>query len=385
MSSEIDLIDNLITSQDYEDFNLPAKNNTETNEETWSKNFNILETPKFKGESKLCVDAPVSAIGFFNLIFTNDFYYFLMAQINKRIQRKNDSQSKFIENNNSQNKYISLITISELKYFIAINFYMEIVKVNEIRSYWSSDVNKYGSKFIQDIMSYSRFTEINSNLSLASIDKSSDGFKRDIDVSTEKIINYLNNKFESLYLPNQEISIDEGMCKYQGRYGFKTYMPAKPIKVGIKFYLLADSKTSFICKFKLYSGKYQSIKDTVKELTFNYENKNHKLYMDNYYNSFSLCQELREKNIYTCGTMRMGRGEPKNFPIIKKNMKKGDFQCVQKDNINLLLWYDKKPVCFISTFLNIDSNLIKKEKNVFEKPYIIKDYDQNMGGVDIYD
>jgi hypothetical protein len=38
------------------------------------------------------------------------------------------------------------------------------------------------------------------------------------------------------------------MIKYQGRHSFKTYMPVKPIKIGMKLYILADSKTSNVCR-----------------------------------------------------------------------------------------------------------------------------------------
>ncbi|KAF7685412.1 PiggyBac transposable element-derived protein 4 [Cucumispora dikerogammari] len=152
----------------------------------------------------------------------------------------------------------------------------------------------------------------------------------------------------------------------------------------MKFYLLADSKTSYIMNIKLYTGKYSSIKDTVSDLLSNHTGKNHTLYMDNYYNSIALCEELRVKQIYCCGTMRMQRGEPKDYSKERKLMRKFDFKCAQKNGINILLWYDKKVVCFVSTFMNIEESL-QKTKKVLLKPNMIKDYDQNMGGVDIFD
>ena len=148
------------------------------------------------------------------------------------------------------------------------------------------------------MLTYDRFTIINSNLSLSSVCKNDNSGGRDIDKDTKKIFDYLNAKFKQLYTPSQALSIDEGMCKYQGRYSFKTYMPAKPIKVGMKFYIMADSKTSFVTKIKLYTGKYSSIKETVKDLIVDVKSFNHTLYMDNYYNSIALCEELREDKIF---------------------------------------------------------------------------------------
>ena len=76
--------------------------------------------------------------------------------------------------------------------------------------------------------------------------------KKDIEEAI-KIVSYLNNKLNELYTSNQELAIDERMCKYQGRFSFKTYMTAKPVKIGMKFYILADSKSSFVINFRLYT------------------------------------------------------------------------------------------------------------------------------------
>ncbi|KAF7693701.1 hypothetical protein CDIK_2165 [Cucumispora dikerogammari] len=88
------------------------------------------------------------------------------------------------------------------------------------------------------------------------------------------------------------------MCKFQSRYSFKTYNPAKPIKVEMKFFILADSKTSFVCKILLYTEKTVKIKDTVKCLMKNYTYKKHKLFIDNFYNSFDLCVEMKVLSVY---------------------------------------------------------------------------------------
>ncbi|KAG0439237.1 PiggyBac transposable element-derived protein 4, partial [Dictyocoela muelleri] len=43
-----------------------------------------------------------------------------------------------------------------------------------------------------------------------------------------------------------------------------------------------------------------------------------------------------------------------------------------------------KPVCFLNNFLNLDANL-SDNIIISEKPSMIKDYDNFMGGVDVYD
>ncbi|KAF7670477.1 hypothetical protein CDIK_4598, partial [Cucumispora dikerogammari] len=97
------------------------------------------------------------------------------------------------------------------------------------------------------------------------------------------------------------------------RYFFKTYNLAKPIKIGMKFYIMADSKKSFVCSMSLYTGISEPIKKAVKNLLINYTNKNHFLYMNNFYNSYDLCVELRNEGIYACGTLRFNRGQSKCY------------------------------------------------------------------------
>ncbi|KAF7674359.1 PiggyBac transposable element-derived protein 4, partial [Cucumispora dikerogammari] len=138
------------------------------------------------------------------------------------------------------------------------------------------------------------------------------------------------------------LSIDEGMCKFQGRYSFKTYNPAKPIKVEMKFFILAVSKTSFVCKILLYTENTARIKNTVKCLMENFFHKKHKLFMDNFYNSFDLCVEIMELGVYICGTLRSFRGEPLSYIRFKKSMKKFDMIFHQKNNVNTTFGMIKK-------------------------------------------
>ena len=68
----------------------------------------------------------------------------------------------------------------------------------------------------------------------------------------------LRNHFEKirqyLHLNNREnkfVSIDEGMVKYKGRLGFKQYMPMKPVKRGIKIWVLADATNGCISAMQI--------------------------------------------------------------------------------------------------------------------------------------
>ena len=58
--------------------------------------------------------------------------------------------------------------------------------------------------------------------------------------------------------PHKELAVDEAMIKFQGRSSLKQYMPLKPVKLGIKVWVLADSNNGYFSKLQVYTGKEDS-------------------------------------------------------------------------------------------------------------------------------
>ena len=63
------------------------------------------------------------------------------------------------------------------------------------------------------------------------------------------LMEYLSTKFSSLYSPGEKLAVDEAMIRFQGRSTLKQYMPMKPIKRGIKVWVLAD-ENGFFSRFE---------------------------------------------------------------------------------------------------------------------------------------
>jgi hypothetical protein len=55
------------------------------------------------------------------------------------------------------------------------------------------------------------------------------------------VISYLNIKFQNLYMPDQNIAIDDSLTLWKGRLSFRQYIPLKSSKFGIKSYKLCES------------------------------------------------------------------------------------------------------------------------------------------------
>ena len=69
------------------------------------------------------------------------------------------------------------------------------------------------------------------------------------------ILTYVTKKCNEVYSPSKEVTVDEAMIKFQGRCSLKQYLPMKPIKRGIKVWVLADARTGYFFNFSLYTGK----------------------------------------------------------------------------------------------------------------------------------
>ncbi|KAG0441587.1 PiggyBac transposable element-derived protein 4 [Dictyocoela muelleri] len=165
-------------------------------------------------------------------------------------------------------------------------------------------------------MSLKRFSEINSNITCVSQKDYPDESTRKI-INEPKIFKLIYYKFSISYCLGKNISIDESIIPFKGCTQIKVYNPRKPTRYGIKIYMLSDSQSSYIYNLRVYSIP-SIIKDTILVLTRELEEKYHRIYMENLYNSFVLCTILYMQKFYVCGTLRNNRGRPNDLKNIKK-------------------------------------------------------------------
>ena len=124
------------------------------------------------------------------------------------------------------------------------------------------------------------------------------------------------------YSPRQQLSLDEGMIPTKNRLATKQYIRYKPVRWGIKRFLLCEAKTGYILDAEIYRGWVKdrhwpllgSAGSVVRRLVENSQvtNKNHMLFMDHFYNSIALFHLLKNK----LGVLPAGTGMPshKHYP-----------------------------------------------------------------------
>jgi len=69
------------------------------------------------------------------------------------------------------------------------------------------------------------------------------------------VVETLRKKFKSIFIPHQNLCIDESIVEWKGRLTFKQYIPSKRHRFGIKLFVLCDCKSGFVLDFWGNLGK----------------------------------------------------------------------------------------------------------------------------------
>ncbi|KAF7692956.1 PiggyBac transposable element-derived protein 4 [Cucumispora dikerogammari] len=208
-------------------------------------------------------------------------------------------------------------------------------------------------------MSLERFTEINKMITMISkIDIVSNKLKRSC-----KTILYIESLFSGKDELGERISIDEKMIAFKKKIKNRIYSPLKPDKWGMKFYVCAEFTAGYVLNMRICE-EFSTLENTVKNLTRFLTGKYRRLYMDNYYNSFSMTKALISSEIYVCGTLRDRRGGPDKLTKLKKALLKGTQTVFSKSEVEVLIWNDKRQVAMITNCHDTRCVLSDKGKTI---------------------
>ncbi|KAL4148520.1 hypothetical protein QTP88_002749 [Uroleucon formosanum] len=360
---------------------------------TWSKKKEFLMEPisdfiETTGPSDL-IDKEQDHTPFsvFKLLFSDEIINLVVQQTNLYAQQRYMKTGKLYMKTTNQ----------EIMTFLGINILMGIKRSPSYRDYWSSAPDLHDS-YISQLMTVNRFGWLLSTIHLNDnnmMPKNEIGYDKLYKV--RPYLTVLKYNFQKYYNPNKIIAVDESMIKFKGRSTLKQYMPKKPIKRGYKVWSLADKK-GYLWNFEIYSGKVGDNVEknlggrVVKDLSFPLQNKNHHLYIDNFFTSLPLLSYLKTKGINACGTINLTRKYlPKLCP--DKNMKLGDYdwQITDQDNISIVKWKDKRIVSLLSNFHDPQNvtQVQRKSKDgsatMVKCPKVLQDYNNNMNCVDKFD
>jgi len=314
----------------------------------------------------------------FNRFFPEDIFQLITSETNKYARNYIDSEKgkKYLaENKNSRIKRWKETNSDEIRRFLGMQLLMGIIKLPGWRDYWGNYDVLLKTK-VSDLMKLYRYDIINKFFQVyAPLDLESP-----LSNQSNKILffNSISDRFKSIVIPNEYLSIDERICRFQGRFHSKVFMPLKPDRWGIKCICLCDSN-GFALKIHICVKGFSKIQldDLVIEMMHNFKDFNHKLCMDNYYCHAALIEKLSLMKIWVTGTVRVNRIDLPQL-MKERNVKRGETVHFIKGEINAIKSKENRKPFIIMT--NFDSFASANEN---EKPMAIMNYNKNMKGVDI--
>lgn len=295
-----------------------------------------------------------------------------------------------------------LLDVKELKVYLGITMVMASLQYPQIDMYWSK---KWKVPLISSAMARPRFYAIRTNLKVV-YDPEITAEMRQTDKlwKVRPILEWIRQGC----LKQQrtvKLSIDEMIIPFSGQCPVRQYCPNKPNPLGLKVFVLA-SPQGIVIDFEVYQGEntFPELRQqgfglgeaVVLGLTTSLV-PGHELFFDRYFTTIKLDEELLARGFNAAGTIMRNR-LPKDCVMEdeKTFMKKprGSSEVKYRDDKKLAVtrWMDNKPVLMLSTFLADGKTSLcerwskknKKYENV-TLPEVIKDYNSNMGGVDLMD
>lgn len=347
-----------------------------------------VDYPQYTGHhgptEPLGIDA--KCVDFWEQLFPDNLISILVDETNRYVRQKQRTDWQMDT------------TVEEMRAFIGVLYMMGIHRLPQFRDYFSNDY-VLGVPAVQAVFSRKRFWQLWSNIHLVDNENTIPAGQPGHDklFKLRPFLQALRTSFREYFYIGQNVSVDEHMVKGKGRNPNKQYMPAKPVKRGTKIWELGCSDCSYLYDFQIYTGaaaggeqglSYRVVMDLVNP---NLGPENHVLYIDNFFTGFPLIKALKEKDIYTVGTVRLKR---KGFPDQLKNFRnlpRGEMHTCSEGTLTCTVWQDTKLVSFVSNAHSSHGNdTIQRRKKSGEivniqTPPCVKDYNYNMGAIDSHD
>ena len=116
---------------------------------------------------------------------------------------------------------------------------MGIIQLPDIEIYWKTSwVCRI--PFFRNVLSRDHFQEIFWMLHVGTAGNTPGKIDK-----IKPFLDVLLPRFQQLYKPSKNLSIDETIVGFRGRFGSIQYMPQKPTKWGIKAFTLADAANGY--------------------------------------------------------------------------------------------------------------------------------------------
>jgi DNA polymerase III epsilon subunit-like protein len=142
----------------------------------------------------------------------------------------------------------------DLEAFVAVLFVSAVQKRKDKPSNWFSENCLLESPTITKTMTGRKFFTILWYLHCCSMDNQPVGNDYNPTYKVKEIQDYLEDRYNRLFIPGQQLSLDETLIWAFGRIKFKVRIVTKAARYGIKLYVVTDAVTAFVLKVVIYTG-----------------------------------------------------------------------------------------------------------------------------------
>ncbi len=302
-------------------------------------------------------------------------------------------------------KHSFTLTSDEMKTFTGISLVSGYCCVPRHRLYWQRQPDMY-NELIADSMHQDRFDEIMKYFHAADNTKLPKNEKYGKVSPFMEILNDNFLKYGEAFGP-RNISIDESMTPYFGRYPTKQFIGEKPVRWGYRAWVAADPN-GYVFDISVYQGKDGAkdkvnasyglggkvVLDVLDVIERYYPTKKFSLYFDNFFTSLELVEKIKSHD--ATGTLRKNRIENCPFTNPAKFMKlpRGSEEHFRDAESGIIAarWQDNGIVTFASSEYGV-LPVAKAEPYVASQkkrmnalmPNAIHQYNRKMGGFDRVD
>ncbi len=220
------------------------------------------------------------------------------------------------------------------------------------------------------------------------------------------LVTHLTSKLTSIPM-SEKLAVDEQMVPFKGRNRLKQYLPSKPKKWGYKILVLAGSD-GVPYNLEIYTGRVVQPPELADVGASGNvvlclaqpipKHKNYKVFFDNWFTSVPLVLTLAQQGIHCTGTVRGNRLPGVNLMCDAelKRAGRGSFEqkmaMVRETTLYAVKWYDNCSVTLLSDYTGAHpvtevDRWDRKQKMITKVPCpaVVKEYNKNMGGVDLLD
>lgn len=343
----------------------------------------IPEKPDKVSEPPNFLEGLDNPIQFFELLFDAEVFELIRSETEKNAIQKGNHNFR--------------VTTEEIKRFIGILLLSGYNHVARYRMYWeqSVDCNFPG---VASAMSRNRFEEL---LRYFHVADNNNLAPQDKFAKVRPLWNLCNERWLKYYPGDRNLSIDESMIPYFGKHGAKQHIHGKPIRFGYKNWSIC-TRLGYLIYGELYQGASTGNThpelgvgaSVVLDLISKLPRGTYSLYMDNYFTSLPLLDEIKKLGHDATGTIRANRVEkaPLKDPKDMKKTTRGSYnQCTDTlSGITLVRYNDNNIVTVASTQCGVEpigkvKRYCDKQKKDVDQPRCIVNYNRYMGGVDRLD